>query len=408
MDVFIVSLLNPLLVFVVSIILFLVLIYRKVGLGFSLTASAFLMSFLSLGIFETGTILLETCTDTTTLSLVFASFFIILLSILYKETGLVDDLTKSLSGFIKNSKIIVSLLPAIIGLMPVAGGALMSAPMVDAEADKLGLDGSKKTFINIWFRHVIIPVYPVTSFIILTAALTQTSMDALIARQGLVVIVMIAVGYIIGLRKTNDPKKGNTKTETNTKANIKLLLYSFLPIIVTVVITTALNVDISIATLVGVITILFITKKKTAVLGKTLKNKAVWEVTLAAFGAMFLKNVTIASGASEILGSTLASTNMDEIIMLSIVPAVLAFLIGSTSGAIAISVPILAETVAFVPKSASLLYISAYLGYMIAPTHLCLVFTTQYFKSSLNRNFKYLVPATIVSMIAALITYLIF
>jgi len=403
-----VSLLNPLLVFVVSIILFLVLIYRKVGLGFSLTASAFLMSFLSLGIFETGTILLETCTDTTTLSLVFASFFIILLSILYKETGLVDDLTKSLSGFIKNSKIIVSLLPAIIGLMPVAGGALMSAPMVDAEADKLGLDGSKKTFINIWFRHVIIPVYPVTSFIILTAALTQTSMDALIARQGLVVIVMIAVGYIIGLRKTNDPKKGNTKTETNTKANIKLLLYSFLPIIVTVVITTALNVDISIATLVGVITILFITKKKTAVLGKTLKNKAVWEVTLAAFGAMFLKNVTIASGASEILGSTLASTNMDEIIMLSIVPAVLAFLIGSTSGAIAISVPILAETLAFVPKSASLLYISAYLGYMIAPTHLCLVFTTQYFKSSLNRNFKYLVPATIVSMIAALITYLIF
>ena len=366
------------------------------------------MSFLSLGIFETGTILLETCTDTTTLSLVFASFFIILLSILYKETGLVDDLTKSLSGFIKNSKIIVSLLPAIIGLMPVAGGALMSAPMVDAEADKLGLDGSKKTFINIWFRHVIIPVYPVTSFIILTAALTQTSMDALIARQGLVVIVMIAVGYIIGLRKTNDPKKCNTKTETNTKANIKLLLYSFLPIIVTVVITTALNVDISIATLVGVITILFITKKKTAVLGKTLKNKAVWEVTLAAFGAMFLKNVTIASGASEILGSTLASTNMDEIIMLSIVPAVLAFLIGSTSGAIAISVPILAETVAFVPKSASLLYISAYLGYMIAPTHLCLVFTTQYFKSSLNRNFKYLVPATIVSMIAALITYLIF
>jgi len=403
-----VSLLNPLLVFVVSIILFLVLIYRKVGLGFSLTASAFLMSFLSLGIFETGTILLETCTDTTTLSLVFASFFIILLSILYKETGLVDDLTKSLSGFIKISKIIVSLLPAIIGLMPVAGGALMSAPMVDAEADKLGLDGSKKTFINIWFRHVIIPVYPVTSFIILTAALTQTSMDALIARQGLVVIVMIAVGYIIGLRKTNDPKKGNTKTETNTKANIKLLLYSFLPIIVTVVITTALHVDISIATLVGVITILFITKKKTAVLGKTLKNKAVWEVTLAAFGAMFLKNVTIASGASEILGSTLASTNMDEIIMLSIVPAVLAFLIGSTSGAIAISVPILAETVAFVPKSASLLYISAYLGYMIAPTHLCLVFTTQYFKSSLNRNFKYLVPATIVSMIAALITYLIF
>ena len=401
------SFFNPLLVFVVSIILFLVLLYRKVGLGVSLTASAFLMGFLSLGISETGTVLLETCTDQTTLSLVFASFFIILMSILYKETGLVDDLTRSLGGFIKNSKVIVSVLPAVIGLMPVAGGALMSAPMVDAEADKLGLDKAKKTFVNIWFRHVIIPVYPVTQFIILTAALTQTSIDSLIIRQVLVVIVMIAAGYFIGLRKTKKQKTDNTKTETNTKADLKLLLISFLPIIITVVLSTALNIDIAIATLAGVIAILAITKTKKSIFQQTLKNRAVWEVTLAAFGALLLKNVTIASGASEIIGSALANTNMDPIILLSIVPAALAFLIGSTPGAIALSVPILAQTVAFVPKTASLLYISSYMGYMIAPTHLCLVFTAQYFKSSMNRSFKYLIPATAVSMVAALITYFI-
>jgi integral membrane protein (TIGR00529 family) len=403
----VVSLFNPLLVFAVSIILFLVLLYRKVGLGISLTAAAFLMSLLSLGIDGTGTVLLETCRDETTLSLVFASFFIILMSILYKETGLVDDLTRSLGCFIKNSKVIVSVLPAVIGLMPVAGGALMSAPMVDTEADKLGLDDSKKAFINIWFRHAIIPVYPVTQFIILTAALTQTGIDELIIRQVLVVIVMIAVGYFIGLRKTHDPKTDSTKTEANQKADLKLLLISFLPIIITVFLTAALNIDIAIAPFAGVITILAITKTKATVFKKTLKNRAVWEVTLAAFGAMLLKNVTVDSGASEILGSALANTNMPAVILLSLVPAALAFLIGSTSGAIALSVPILAETVAFVPKTASLLYISAYLGYMIAPTHLCLVFTAQYFKSSINRSFKYLIPATVISMVAALITYFI-
>jgi hypothetical protein len=53
------------------------------------------------------------------------------------------------------------------------------------------------------------------------------------------------------------------------------------------------------------------------------------------------------------------------------------------------------------------LFISAYLGYMIAPTHLCLVFTAQYFKSSIKRSFKYLIPATVISMVAALITYFI-
>jgi len=407
MEVFQVGFLNPLVVFVVSIVLFVVLMYRRVGLGISITVAAFLMSLLSLGISGTGTVLLETCIDPTTLTLVFASFFIMLLSMLYKETGLVNVLTRSLGGFIKNSKIIVSLLPAVIGLLPVAGGALMSAPMVEAEADKLGLDETKKTYINIWFRHAILPVYPISQFLILTAALTETSIDSLIIRQALVVTVMIATGYIIGLRKTRNITNAEPEKELKPKANLKWLLYSFLPIIVTIILAAALNVNIAIATLVGIITILIITKTKVTTLRKTLKNRTIWEVTLAAFGALLLRNVTLASGASEILGSALANSNLSGIIVLSIVPAVLGFLLGSPSGAVALSVPILAETVTLIPKNASLLYISAYLGYLVAPTHLCLVFTAQYFRSSISKSYKYLIPSIIVSIIAALITYLL-
>lgn len=400
------SFFNPLLVFAVSIALFVVLMYRRVGLGVSLTVAAFLMSFLSLGISGTATVLSETCLDQTTLTLVFASFFIILLSILYKETRLVNVLTRSLGGFIKNSKLIVSLLPAVIGLLPVAGAALMSAPMVEAEADKLGLDESKKTYINIWFRHAILPIYPISQFLILTIALTGTSIDSLIARQALVVAVMIIIGYFIGLRKTKVTKNADPETELNQKANLKELLYSFLPIIITIILAT-LNVNIAISTLVGVITLLAITKTKLTAFKKILKNRTVWEVTLAAFSALLLRNVTLASGASQILGSALANTNLNEIVILSVVPAVLGFLLGSPAGAMALSVSILAETVTFIPKNVSLIYISAYLGYLGAPTHLCLVFTAQYFRISITKSYKYLIPSIIVSIIAALITYLL-
>jgi integral membrane protein (TIGR00529 family) len=402
-----VSMFNPLLVFAVSIVLFVVLMYRRVGLGISLTLAAFLMSFLSLGISGTATVLFETCIDPVTLTLVFASFFIMFLSQLYKETGLVNVLTRSLGGFIKNSKVTVSLLPAVIGLLPVAGGALMSAPMVEAEADKLGLDASKKTYINIWFRHAILPVYPVSQFLVLTAALTETGIDALIVRQALVVAVMIIVGYFMGLRKTRNIKHADSEAKSNPKANLKELLYSFSPLIITIILAAALNVNIAIATLAGVITILAITRTEAAALKKVLKNRAVWEVTLAAFGALLLRNVTLASGASEILGSALANSNLNEITVLSVVPAVLGFLLGSPSGAVALSVPILAETVTFIPKNASLLYISAYLGYLSAPTHLCLVFTAQYFRTSISKSYRYLIPSIIISITAALITYLI-
>ena len=105
--------------------------------------------------------------------------------------------------------------------------------------------------------------------------MTKTSIDALILRQVFVVIVMIVVGHFLVLRKTQDPKIDKIKTQTTPKPNLKELLYSFLPISITVVLTAVLNVNIAIATFVGVATILVITKTKPAIILKILKNKAV-------------------------------------------------------------------------------------------------------------------------------------
>jgi hypothetical protein len=247
----------------------------------------------------------------------------------------------------------------------------------------------------------------VSQFLILTAALTGVGIDDLIVRQAFVVAVMIVVGYLVGLRKTRIVKNSDVKKESSLKTNLKGLAYSFLPLIVTIVLAAGLNVNIAIATVVGAVTLLAVTKTQAATVKKVLKNKALWEVTLAAFGALLIKNATLASGASEILGSALASTNLSEMAVLSVVPAVLGLLLGSPSGAVALSVPILAETVTFIPKNVSLLYILAYLGYLAAPTHLCLVFTAQYFNSAITKSYKYLIPSIIVSITAALITYIL-
>jgi hypothetical protein len=92
-------------------------------------------------------------------------------------------------------------------------------------------------------------------------------------------------------------------------------------------------------------------------------------------------------------------------VLLTIIPMVLGFLTGSPSGAIAIGTSILAGTLAFTPKTAALLYISAYLGYVIAPTHLCFTFTAEYFKSSLGKIYRYVVPSFMATLATALIVY---
>ena len=383
------------------------MIYKRVNLGITLNAAALLLALLALDLTEIGNVIYETTIDPLTISLVVATFGIMLLSLLYKETRVIDILSESLSKIVKNSKLIVSMLPAVMGLLPVGGGALMSAPLVEAEAEKLGLREDKKTYVNLWFRHTIFPVYPVSQVLILTAMLTGLTVTSLILRQIPVVISMVAVGYLVGLRKTPE-----TKEEENVKANrgseLKRFGITFSPILATIIAVIIFSIDVSIAALIGVAVLLLIAKPNLKTLIKPFKNRTIWGITLAAYGAFLLRNMAEAIGISQIFGSFVTNGNVDVLLLLTVIPAFLGAMTGSPSGGIAISVSILTGIVSFTAKSASLLYISCYLGYVVAPTHLCLVLTAEYFQCSLGKLYKYLIPSLIVSFATGILVYLLF
>jgi integral membrane protein (TIGR00529 family) len=398
---------DPLIAIIVSFFFLGVMIYKRINLGITLNAAALLLALLALDLSEIGNVIYETTIDPLTISLVVATFGIMLLSLLYKETKVIDILSESLSRIVKNSKLIVSMLPAVMGLLPVGGGALMSAPLVEAETEKLGLKEDKKTYVNLWFRHTIFPVYPVSQVLILAALLTGLTLTSIILRQIPVVISMVLVGYLIGLRKTPKTKeKENVKTNRNSE--LKRFGITFSPILATIITVIIFNVDISIAVFIGIAVLLMIAKPNLKTFIKPFKNWTIWGITLAAYGAFLLRNVAEAIGISQIFGSFVTSGNIDALILLTVIPAFLGAMTGSPSGGIAISVSILTGIVSFTPKSASLLYISSYLGYVVAPTHLCLVLTAEYFKCSLGKLYKYLIPSLIVSFATGILVYLLF
>ena len=395
--------LDPLTALVISFAFLGIMVYKRVNLGVTLTFTAILLSLLSMEFGEIPNVFLETSTNALTISLVSATFGIMLLSQLYKETELVRTMSQDLSHLLRNSKLVVGLLPAVIGLLPVPGGALMSAPLIETEANKLKLKKDMKTYVNVWFRHTIFPVYPMSQVLILTAALTGLSLTSLIMRQIPVVILMVAVGYLIAFRKVSIIKNDIEKGSVGPK--LKSLLKAFSPILTMIFAVAVLRIDVSLAAFVGVAVLLLITRPSVNTLSMPFRNKAIYGVTLAAYGAMLLRNVTIASGASDFIGNMIASGNINEVVLLLTVPAALGFLVGSPSGGIAISVPMLAGTLNFTPNAAALLYIAAYLGYVGAPTHLCLVLTADYFKCPLGRLYKYLIPSLAISFAAAISVY---
>jgi hypothetical protein len=84
------------------------------------------------------------------------------------------------------------------------------------------------------------------------------------------------------------------------------------------------------------------------------------------------------------------------------------FLTGSPLGGVTIGVSILGGLLAFSPKIAALLYISAYLGYTVSPTHLCLQFTAEYFACPLSKMYRYVIPSIVASFLVAILVYFLF
>jgi len=410
---------DPLPALIVSFCLLALMLYKRVNLGITLNVTALLLAVLSLDWQQIPTVIYQTSVEPLTVSIVLATFGIMLLSQLYKETGFITKLSESLGGVIKNSKVILSLLPAVIGFLPVAGGALMSAPLVDSEAEKLKLTPVKKAYVNLWFRHTIFPLYPLSQVLILAVGLMQTSMFSIIVRQIPVVVVMVVVGYIISFWKIPNPKNEERNANSHGRSDYKTFIVSFLPILVTIFVAISLQLagfgmakqgfDVLIAIFIGIIVLIAIVRPGLGVFAKPLRSWGIYGVTFAAYGAFFLANVMKASGIAGIF-ETLAGENVDATLLLVGVPAALGFLTASALGGLSLAVPILGGIVALssnIPKTASLIYMSAYLGYVVAPTHLCFSFTAEYFKCPLSRLYKYLIPSFIASLSAAVLMYLL-
>ena len=96
--------------------------------------------------------------------------------------------------------------PAFVGLLPVPGGAMLSAPMVKEVGDDL--PGEHGFSINIWFRHILVLVYPLSSLLICASL---AGVDVFLAAALLMpaALLMFIVGYVLLIRRVPPAERTN-------------------------------------------------------------------------------------------------------------------------------------------------------------------------------------------------------
>lgn len=175
----------------------------------------------------------RTLTDPTTFDLCAAVALITVLGYVLEETGLMTEMIEGLKGLLPG-RVLLSMIPALFGLLSMLGGALMSAPFNEPEADRLGLKPEHKTYVNVWFRHVWYWASPISPVPILAASLAGFTLSEFLGAQLPLFAATIAIGFIVSTGFIRDGGEGGAAAREPSATARGLA-----PIIATVVLTVA-------------------------------------------------------------------------------------------------------------------------------------------------------------------------
>ena len=400
----------------------LVCIQKKLSLGNAfLLGTLFLSILFGLTPLATVTSIFRSITDPKTLAIAAVVSLILVLSSSMELAGQMQRMLKNFQGLVASPRLNLVIFPALIGLLPMPGGAVFSAPMVKELGTRSKLSEAQLSFVNYWFRHIWEHWWPLYPGILLTTVITEIGLLTLIVIMCPFTVVAVWLGY--------RALKGSASLQTNKDRNPHLPPWPFikelLPILV--VIFAGLGMGVAFSKLFPAFPI---SKETGLILALCLAITWVWyqnaigkkQILSTLTRPQLLKMIYMIAGILIFKGiltdSHAAAAISQELIRMQIplvlIAVMLPFLVGMSGGiviafvgsALPILVPLIQSLgeVQYLPAYVMLILVSGFTGVMLSPMHLCLQLSNAYFGVGLGSVFRLLwVPC--VSLIAAGMAY---
>ncbi len=397
---------------IVAFIVILLLIRKKVNFGVSLILGSLIVGVFSLQIISLVDIpkaMIEATiysferqqifTETIELALLMTLIYVLAKSM--QETGAISRLIDGLRTFFSKGGTL-AVIPAVYGLMPVPGGALFSAPLIDKEGDKYNLQNNQKNFLNIWFRHVWFPIYPISSAMILICSVkfSGVPIQNLILANLPAFLGVIVIGYIF-LRRLTRHVPQEVQNITKDYHGLIYILPPVVPLLfyplklVGLSETRCFLLGVSLSLLILYFLVDIDAKRYTGILKKSLTGN----LAIAIFGIMILREMIRISEMHVLITETMQNLAFPALLMIILIPLLLGALTGYNLGAVALSYPLVDPFFSFTGMQllglTSLIFMSSLIGYLVSPIHLCNVLSSEYLKTDTTRMYKMLLPAAI-------------
>jgi Uncharacterized conserved protein len=358
--------------------------------------------------------------------LLVAIFLLLFFTEALSATGKMKRTIDALTEWFTSKRLLLGGLPALVGLLPMPGGALFSAPLVASVDGHREILPAHKAAINYWFRHVWEYWWPLYPGVLLSVKYSGLPLGVFFLVQMPFTVAAILGGYFFILRGVKKETNGRTQ---NARLDMRSAGSTLVPIGLLVIVSMAgsmllphLGVATELASLVAMVAglvlglVVIFNKNGTAFRTslRMLRTKNTWFMMVLILGiqafAGILKcplDLDLQKTAVLTLVSQMQNEFMAMGIPILLVMAIIPFISGAVTGVafgfVGASFPIV---FAFIGQNQPMHVIIAttvfaygcgYIGMILSPLHVCLVVTNEYFKTGLFSMYRYIVvPALIV------------
>lgn len=328
-----------------------------------------------------------------TLFLCFIILFILILSRAMEEGGQLQRIVSAFHGVVGKGDLSLAFLPVMIGLLPMPGGAVFSAPMVEAASREKGMTPEVKAAANYWFRHTLEYWWPLYPAVVLTVALTNVPLAGFILRQIPLTLISLALGFLLIL------KSKSRKHKINFSQGGKLI-WEISPILLVIALILVLrqgfnfnqNLALLISLLLSIAWAGLLNRLSFQRMSKIIFAKANLSMFILGVGIMAFKGILADSEALGGIKEDLYSYNIPPLFMIMFLPFLSGLVTGIAVGFVGVSFPLVISLLPGDPKTCLqylvLAYGCGYLGVLSSPVHICLILTRDYFKASLVKIYR--------------------
>ncbi len=394
--------------FTLIAVLLVLLIKKRLDLGISLMIAAAALGLMyAMDVKELGIVSFKSAFTWQAVEIIVAVVMIVFLSELMKRKGRIKTMVDSLRQLLGDPRGVVVLVPAIIGFLPIIGGAMISAPMVEEASDELKLSPEKKTFLNYWFRHLWEYIFPTYPGVILSAAILGVGLSTITVANLPLTFAAAAAGLLFGFRGVAHHGDGKRRISRNLFIDF---FVSGLPLIAVILAVLVFNTDLALTLILVFLVSMLIYRAEPREVVKIVKENFSFAYVSIVVGILIFKGVLEATGAAAQIAGDLTSLGIPSFFVLIILPFIIAMSTGMTMAYVGITFPILLTyfTTGDFPMIAFMLaYAGGYAGIMLSPVHLCLVLTAKYYRAPLPTVYRLLYAPVFSVLAVAVAAYLV-